>query len=232
MADQAPNNSAEPGKTDPSAGPGDAGKVTEPAVDLAKIPADQLSKVLENPELWNQPRIKELREKAALADKLEADQKKSVEASLEKNKEFEALANKRQEENVTLQKQIQDGKIQTALLIGLSKETVVDMDAALKLVDLSQVKVSDAGSVEGVTEAIDSLKKGKEYLFKAGGSGNIGAASNGAGGDGSGVPMKFKRSQLRDNTFYKAHEKDILDAAQKGLIEDDLTPGGTMGPKT
>ena len=44
---------------------------------------------------------------------------------------------------------------------------LLDADAASTLMDKSKVKVKDDGTVEGVKEALEALKKNKPYLFNA-----------------------------------------------------------------
>ena len=44
------------------------------------------------------------------------------------------------------------------------KAGMVDLDG-LKLADLSNIKINDAGEVEGATELMEALKKSKPYLF-------------------------------------------------------------------
>lgn len=44
---------------------------------------------------------------------------------------------------------------------------LLDADAASALMDKSKVKVKDDGTVEGVKEALEALKKNKPYLFNA-----------------------------------------------------------------
>jgi hypothetical protein len=48
-------------------------------VDLSKLAPEQLEKVLENPNLWNLPRVKELREQAAEAKTLREQRTKEEE---------------------------------------------------------------------------------------------------------------------------------------------------------
>jgi hypothetical protein len=102
---------------------------------------------------------------------------------------------------------------------------VVDLEAALALVDRSQIKVEENGTVTGIDAAIEALKTGKTYLFggeNGGAKPPVGSPTNpGNGGQQSG-PMKFKRSQLRDANFYKANRDEILKAQAAGQIENDL----------
>ncbi len=193
-------------------------------LDLSKLSADQLAKVLENPDLFKTPRIKELLDAQKELKKLKEDADKKADDDLAEQKKWEDLANKRAEEITQLNSKVSELQTNQALTTALTKENVVDLDGALKLVDRGKLKFNDDGTIEGVDEALSSLKTDKSYLFQPGSQPKVGAASNNnAGGDGSGGPAKFKRSQLRDPAFYKEHEKDILAANDAGLIEDDIS---------
>lgn len=61
---------------------------------------------------------------------------------------------------------------------------IIDPDAAYLLIDKAGVKVTDAGEVEGVKDALEALIKAKPYLVgKGGGSGSVGSGSNPGPGD-------------------------------------------------
>jgi hypothetical protein len=232
-----PGTTPAPGASTPPAAQDPGATTTPPAAtppaaatgetDLTKLTGEQLAKVLENQELWNLPRIKELREKAAAADDLKKQQDKAAEEKLEADKKFEELAKKRADDLATANQKIQDMQINQALTNKLVKKNVVSLDGALKLVDKSQIKVGDDGTVTGVDEALESLKKDSAYLFTEGTPANnqpqVGTPSNpnptpvGANG------FKFKESQLTPE-FYNANKAEIDEAGRKGLIEPDGPP--------
>lgn len=54
--------------------------------------------------------------------------------------------------------------IRAELKAAAIKAGMVDLDG-LKLADLSKVKLNDEGEVEGADELMESMKKGKPYLF-------------------------------------------------------------------
>lgn len=195
---------------------------SQSAIDLKSLEGDQLAQVLENPNLWQQPRIQELvknnQEFKNLQDKLKKDEEKR----LEEQNEHKTLAEQRKAELDESQKTIQNMKIDQALTNKLVPEGVVDLEAALKLVDRSKVKIDESGNITGVDDVLSELKKGKSYLFKEGGTQSLGSATNQNGGQG-GQQMKFKRSQLRDPKFYQENRDAILAASKAGLIEDDLS---------
>jgi hypothetical protein len=218
-----PGNSNPPasGETDPAT----PTATTPPAssdVDLTKLTSEQLQKVLEHPDFFNIPRVKELREKAAEADKLKTAQQKADEEKLKAEKKWEELAQNKENENATLKEQIRNSNVNAALTNLLVKESVVDLDGALKLVDRSKITVDDNGTVNGVTEALASLKTDKAYLFNGSSNPSVGNPSNPTGQQPSG-PMKFKRSQLTQE-FINANKEEVYKAMNAGMIEDDGPP--------
>lgn len=195
------------------------------SIDLKSLDAEQLQQVLENPNLFNLPRIKELRDQAAELKTLKDQQARADEQALQEQKKFEELANKRGDDLAKATQTIETMRIDQALTNKLVPEGIVDLEAALKLADRSAVKVDDNGVVTGVEDVITSLKKDKAYLFnKSENDPSLGSPSNNNGGDGGGAPTKFKRSQLRDPKFYQEHRDEIIKAQAAGLIEDDVTP--------
>lgn len=184
------------------------------------------AKVLEHPDLWKQPRIAELLESKKELAKLKADQEKAAEQTLTEQKKFEDLATQRADKITQLETQLKDATINQALSGALIKDSVIDLDAALKLVDRSKLSVDDSGQVTGVEEALAALKTDRAFLFNAGTTPptKLGAPT-GDGGKPGGEPMKFKASQFQGpegHRFYQEHRQEILEAQKKGLIENDL----------
>jgi len=214
---------------DPGATPPPATPPTPPTgeVDLKTLSAEQLQQVLENPNLWNLPRVKELRDQAAEAKTLKDAATAAENKRLEDNKEFETLAESRKTDLETAQGQIKTMRIDQALTNKLVPEGIVDLDAALKLVDRSKLTIDDNGVVSGIDEVLASLKTDKAYLFNNTGTPpdpSLGTPSNPTGGTPPTGPAKFKRSQLRDAKFYTENRDEIIKAQAAGLIEDDITP--------
>lgn len=223
--------------SDPNSNNAPAPQGGDPAATPETKPADQpaaptttpeggadIAKVLENPELWKQPRIAELLEHSKELKKLKKDQETANETQLTEQKKFEDLATQRGEKITQLETRLQTMSLDQALTAALVKESVIDLDGALKLVDRSKLSVDDNGQVSGVEDALTALKTDKSYLFKEGGNApTLGAPSNG-GTQPNSAPAKFKRSQLQDPAFYKANEKAIDEAWKASLIEDDITP--------
>lgn len=201
-------------------------KATE--IDLSNLTPDQLAKVLENKSLWDNPRIKELRDAQKELSTLKKNQEAEDEKLLTEQKKFEELANKKAKENDDLRKELEQSKVDRALTTKLVGEKVVDLDAALKLVDRSKITIDDNGDIQGVDTALETFKTDKAYLFgtadpqnPVGGPTNPGNG-NGEGTPGGGTPM-FKRSQLTQ-AFIKENSEAIDKAYAAGQIENDGPP--------
>jgi hypothetical protein len=206
-------------------GDGNQSTTSPNGVDLKNLSAEQLADVFENENLWKHPRFSNLAAQAQELKQLKDKQAQDEQKRLEDNKEFEKLAETRKSELDQANQTIQNMRIDQALTNKLVSEGVVDLEAALKLVDRDKLKIEDNGSVTGVDEALKSLKDGKAYLFNKSEDGNqsLGSSSNGGNGGGNSTPAKFKRSQLRDPKFYQEHRDEIIAAQKAGLIEDDLS---------
>ena len=144
---------------------------------------------------------------------------------LEEQGQYKELAEKAENEKKALQNKYETSAKSNALKLAALQAGTVDADAVAALVNLEDIKLSDDGSVdtESVKSVIETLKKGKAYLFgepqkPTDVGGNGGAPS----GDNSAGVKEFKRSQLRDSKFYKENEADILKAAAAGKIIDDI----------
>lgn len=180
-------------------------------------------KILESEDLWKHPRMKELLDANKELKDLKTSMSQAEEDKLKEDNKFKELADKKAAEVTQLTEQLKTVRTDNALTIALSKVQVVDLDAALKLIDRSKLTIGDDGTISGIDDAVAVLKTDKAYLFNPAGGENptLGNPANG-GTPPNGAPAKFKRSQLQDPAFYKAHEKEILEAYSKGEIEDDI----------
>lgn len=57
-------------------------------------------------------------------------------------------------------------KLDTAVKEALKQSKVKDIDLAMKLINYDNLKLSDDGSVVGINEQIEPMKKEREYLFE------------------------------------------------------------------
>lgn len=157
---------------------------------------------------------------------IEAEKAEAAKKQLEEQGKFKELADTEKKRADELQSKYERTNKVNALKLAAIQAGTVDADAVERLADLSAVTLSEDGSVdaESVSKLIESLKTAKPYLFgEKQNKPNVGA-NGGSPADGGGSDIKeFKRSQLRDNAFYKANEKDILAAAAAGKIIDDIT---------
>lgn len=221
-ADQKPADQNGGGDQKPDQKPAQAQATATSDVDLAKLPADQLTKVLENPELFKLPRIQELMNDSKEYKKLAKSQQEAEDKQLKEQQKWEELASKKTKEADELRGQFKTLTINQALTTKLVAAGVVDLDGALKLADRSKIEVGEDGQVKGVDEAFEALKSDKAYLFNADSKpATVGSPTNpNNGGDKPSGPSKFKRSQITP-AFYAANKADIDAAALAGLIEDD-----------
>lgn len=213
------------GGADPDAGKDKDGKNTEDSqngksFDPSELSDAELSKVLEDKRLWGHSRIKQIQERAKLADKLEKEKQEAEEAKLKEEGKLKELLEKRESELEELQKQLTGQKVDMAIQAEATKAGVADVDAALKLVDRSGI-TAEEGEVKGVAEAIKSLTENRPYLVGKASSTKVGTGSA-PGDDTTNTPKKFKASQLQDPKFYRENRDDIQVALRQGLIEDDL----------
>ena len=210
--------------TTPTATPGSDPAKTEAGdqetFDPTKLSDDQIGKVFEDKRIWQHSRFKELAEQAKKVKEYEAQAAAKEEESLKTQKKFEELAEKRGTELESLKGQVQTAQINTALTQLLVKEGVVDLEAALTLVDRSGISLTDAG-VDGAEAAITALKEKRGFLFN-GTSTPVGSGTNPAKPGTEGV-QSFKRSQIQNNAFFMEHKDAILAAQKAGKIVDDLS---------
>ena len=215
-------NGGTPPATTPPAGTGDGAAQFDPAA----LTPEQLNQVLEkNPHIWKTDRLAELREKSKKFDDAEAARTAAENKALEEQGKFKELSEKQTAEIADLKGKLQTSAINQALTNKLAPLGVVDLEAAIALVDRSKITVGDDGAITGLDEAVEALKTGKAYLFnKEGGSTTtVGTPSNPGNGTGTGGTAKFKRSQLQDSKFYNEHRDEILKAQAAGQIEDDIS---------
>lgn len=225
-----PVPAADPGgTTQPAAAP--AAAPAADTFDPSKLTQDQLNKVLENQELWKNPRLAGLLDADKKLKQLEKDKETQTEQQLTEQKKFEELATKRATDLAAANERIQTMTINQALTNQLVKENVVDLDGALKLIDRSKITVDDNGNVAGADEALKSLKTDRAYLFTADGSTppanpqnpQVGTPSNPSVPPSGSGQFRFKESQLTP-AFYNANKAAIDEAGRLGLIEADGPP--------
>jgi hypothetical protein len=130
------------------------------------------------------------------------------------------LADKEKARADSLEAQVRESKIENRVTIEAAKLNILDVEAALKLIDRSAVKIDKDGNVSGIEDALKALVEAKPYLINSKQQAPIGSPTN-PGAPGNEGVKKFKLSQIQDRSFYKANEKDIDKALKLGLVEDD-----------
>jgi hypothetical protein len=113
------------------------------------------------PETFSATYVKELRqESAGYRLRAQEAEKKAVDAADAAKKAAEEATGKIEEASKSAQLRI----IKAELKAFAVKAGIVDLDG-LAFIDMTKVKLSDAGEIEGADEAIDALRKAKPYLF-------------------------------------------------------------------
>lgn len=199
------------------ANPDNGGEST--VIDFSKIGDENFNKVLEDPRLWNNPRIKELREKADAAKTYEAEKAKKEQEDLKKKGDFETLAAQKETKIQELTEKFNSTLTNSAIIAEAAKLGITDLDAATKLIDRANIKVNDDGTVSGVTEAVAALAKDRAYLV----TGQARPVSRGTNPpDPNSTQSTFKMSEIRDPVFYAKHFAEIQKAlATPGSIDYD-----------
>lgn len=190
-------------------------------IDLKNLTAEQVAQALESNAVWQNPRIKGLLDSQKEFKKTQEAAEKQQEEDLKEQNKYKDLVDKKDAQITDLQKRLEQQTINQAITNKLAPLGVVDLEAALALIDKGEITVDENGAISGVDKAIEALKTGKSYLFNTDGAGSVGSATN-DNGAGTAGKAKFKRSQLKDPAFYNEHRDEILAAQKAGLIEDDL----------
>ena len=112
-------------------------------------------------ETFSATYVKELRhENAGYRLRAQEAEKKAAEAAEAVKKATEEATGKIEEVSKTAQLRV----IKAELKAFAVKAGIVDLDG-LAFIDMSKVKLTDTGEIEGADEAIDALRKAKPYLF-------------------------------------------------------------------
>ena len=218
-ADKGANNGAGNGTGDGGNGAGKNDNAAGTDFDTSKLSDEQLAKVYDDPRLFNHPRFKQLNERAKEGDRLktEAEQRATEEAKAKG--EWEKVAKQNETKANEAQAKYQSAVTDNAIIAAASSAGVQDVDAVVKLIDRSNVKLDDNGNLTGVTEAVKALLEAKPYLTSAKQQPRVGTGTAPAGG---GNTQQFKASQISDPKFFKEHEADIMKAmAVPGAIVED-----------
>lgn len=173
--------------------------------------------------------IEKLRkENKQLADEKSERERKELEAK----GEHEKIANQEREKREQAEKRYQTAVKDNKLAVAASAAGIKDVDAALKLVDRSDVQVDDDGKVTGAEEAIKALVEEKPYLTSSTTKTPVGSgtspSSDGEGGGGD-TPPVFTEKQIEDPEFFRKHEKEIMQAHKNGrIVKDDAAAAALL----
>jgi hypothetical protein len=110
-----------------------------------------------------------------------------------------------------------DAKVRRAeVKRALSAAGCADVELAAMAGDFADLKVDDAGEVEGLDQALATFRTAHAALFAP--KRPTGSADAGTSGRPPTAPTSFTREQLRDPKFYAANKDAILDAMRAGRI--------------
>jgi hypothetical protein len=196
-----------------NAGNQNNGADNQPKVPDGYIPGAKFAEV--NDELKRYKKAEEERNAA---------EKQAAEAKMIEDKKYEEVLKAKDGEIETVKAQYQNSIKLVAFTTAALKEGVMDAQDAFKLADLSQLKVNDDGTIEGMDEIVKKLKETKPYLFGAGQpKPPVGAPSNPADGNGAQAAnangkITHKESDVKNPEYYAKNKKDIGLAYTEGRV--------------
>lgn len=201
----------------PDPKPGDPEKGGQGDFDASKLSDEQLAKVLEDERLWKTKRLSELRDKAKKADEYDRNKSKEEEERLAKEKKHEELAALREKERDEWKGKFTSSLADNAIMAEAAKAGISDLDAAKKLIDRTNVKINEDGTVTGVAEAIAQLVKDKPYITTK----PVKPVGSGTNPPGTGDQSEFTMSQIQNVEFYRKNEAAIKEALRNGRVKED-----------
>jgi len=174
-------------------------------------------------EAWKKEKqgiLSELTETRKKLKDIEESKTKEEEEKLKEGKKFQELAEKKEQEVITLKNQLAEKEKQVSVKDLASKAGANDTNDVYALIG-SQIQVDKDGNVDSAAAQtlIDELKTSKPYLF--------GRKTNDIGGGSSPADSSqnnsqtFTASQLRDPGFYQKNRDAILKAQKEGKIIQD-----------
>ena len=192
------------------------------AIDVSKMSDEDFARVFDDPRLWNHPRFKSLNETAKKAKEFEAAEETRKQEELKKKGEWEALAKANEDKAKAAEQKYQTALTDNRIQAEAVKLGAVDLEAVLKLIDRTNVKINEDGTIAGAEDAVKALLDSKPYLKGAGGKVTVGGAIAPGAENQEGL-KRFKLSQIQDPVFYRDNEKDILASMKANLVEDDMS---------
>jgi hypothetical protein len=118
---------------------------------------------------WQKAKLAEYRREAQgyrlKLEALEAQVRQQQEAELAAKGEWEKLAKQREEALAAKDRELQEIRLDAAVIAESAKAGFIDPQDATKLIDRSKIKFEDS-SVTGVAEAVAELAKTKPHLLK------------------------------------------------------------------
>lgn len=109
--------------------------------------------------------------------------------------QLEALQQANKEQQAAFEKEMQEMRFQSALSTELLKANVVDADLVSVKLDKNKVRLNEDGTLTGLSEQLESLKKDYSFLFKQEQGPTLTGAKPVAGAS---APSSTNRTQLEE----------------------------------
>ncbi len=166
--------------------------------------------------------IAKLRDEAKAATKrigeMEAAQKAADDAKLSDTERLTKRAAQLEAELAHERTEKQDRINHYETQLAASKLGIVDPEAAVKLLDWSNLEYDEDGRPKEIDKALAALLKAKPYLAAQATPGRPPASPTNPARPTQGAEQTFTVSQLKDFRFYQTHKEAINQAMREGRI--------------
>lgn len=163
--------------------------------------------------------FRDLKDERSKRQALEAAETARKEKELTEQGQFKTLADQKAAEAKTYREKYENSAKQNAFNAAALKKGITDIDAAWKLAEQGKITLDDQGTISGVDAVVEELAKSKPYLV--GKPGAVGSPSAPGTSGGEGGKRTYKRSELRDVSFFEKNKADIMLAAKEGRISEE-----------
>lgn len=185
-------------------------------IDTSKFTDEDWNKIYTDENLYKHPKFAKLRADAKKAKDLETAQATAEQERLKEQGKWKEIAEQHEGKIKTLTEQFQQTALDNAIIAAAATAGVKDLEVAKKLLDRTNIKINDDGSVTGVNEAIQSLVKQYPTIIQVSTTTVGSGASPGAEET---TPKKFKASDFQNPEFFRKNEKDMMEAWRSNNVD-------------
>lgn len=164
---------------------------------------------------FQHPRFKELNDKAKRADTLAQEKADADKKALEEQGKFKELAEKAEGDAKNWQQKYEQSTINNSVIAKAAAAGAQDPDTITRLINREKLTLNDDGTVEGVDDAIKEMQSSQPYLFKTGGTKNVGSGTN--PDSGSGGDVEYKLSDYKKVDYNK--DPELAKKMDKAMVE-------------